>query len=536
MKLKSIFFLILFVGFCGGTKSYSAARIQATSCSYTDVSSAIMAASPGDTVSVPAGSCMWDSMLTITQGIILIGAGIDNTMITSNVPKDANNNYQALVHYNPSNYPLNSPFRLSGFTFNQNNKSMGVTFGTLGKPTPYAAQTQIRIDHIRFYGDSTSGALLQGIWNSGGMWGVVDNCVFELPYPIRSDAGSQDPRHWDNLTYNFGGADNLYFEDNQFNHTTANWSVSDCQYSARYVFRYNTIIPPPQGIYYGFDLHGNWPYAYCNNNHSVSCSVDNDCPGSYCRVLGHCSSSVTTACFVNGDCPGGETCQIGSNMYSCFGGEIYGNKIDATAGVSNIQLVAARGGKMVVFYNDAHNNGVPLGSYWNKLWNDWCSAANPTANSESQDIHDTYFWGNRQNETGSLSGYTVDPGRSYCFKILGDPTGGTSAQPTYDPVVGRDFLTDSGTGASITCGSSLPEGCQVGSAFWLTSNSCVNLTNMVGANPSTPITGTLYKCTAPNAWTAYYTPYTYPHPFRTSGVLADEDTVPPAAPTGLTVN
>jgi len=37
---------------------------------------------------------------------------------------------------------------------------------------------------------------------------------------------------------------------------------------------------------------------------------------------------------------------------------------------------------------------------------------------------------------------------------------------------------------------------------------------MVGTNPSTPISGTLYKCTSANTWTAYYTPYTYPHPLR----------------------
>jgi hypothetical protein len=31
--------------------------------------------------------------------------------------------------------------------------------------------------------------------------------------------------------------------------------------------------------------------------------------------------------------------------------------------------------------------------------------------------------------------------------------------------------------------------------------------------------GVLYKCTAPNTWTLYYTPYTYPHPLQTSSSL-----------------
>jgi hypothetical protein len=39
--------------------------------------------------------------------------------------------------------------------------------------------------------------------------------------------------------------------------------------------------------------------------------------------------------------------------------------------------------------------------------------------------------------------------------------------------------------------------------------------------------GILYKCTATNTWTAYYTPYTYPHPLQGSAPAI------PAAPTGL---
>jgi len=53
---------------------------------------------------------------------------------------------------------------------------------------------------------------------------------------------------------------------------------------------------------------------------------------------------------------------------------------------------------------------------------------------------------------------------------------------------------------------------------------------MVGADPSTPINGTLYKCTATNTWTAYYAPYAYPHPLQ-----GEADTISPAVPNGLSV-
>jgi len=56
---------------------------KAASASFSDVSAAISAAPSGDTVLVPAGSATWSDQLVITKGIQLIGAGIGQTVITS---------------------------------------------------------------------------------------------------------------------------------------------------------------------------------------------------------------------------------------------------------------------------------------------------------------------------------------------------------------------------------------------------------------------------------------------------------------------
>jgi hypothetical protein len=84
------------------------------------------------------------------------------------------------------------------------------------------------------------------------------------------------------------------------------------------------------------------------------------------------------------------------------------------------------------------------------------------------------------------------------------------------------FTGASGVGVGLL--ANRPANCTAGVAYWATDQGHWNQTGIGGQ-------GVLYKCTAPNTWTLYYTPYTYPDPLQ--GV---SDTTPPAAPSGLTVN
>jgi len=66
-----------------------------------------------------------------------------------------------------------------------------------------------------------------------------------------------------------------------------------------------------------------------------------------------------------------------------------------------------------------------------------------------------------------------------------------------------------------------PSTCTINQGYWATDQGSWNQSGSGGQ-------GVLYKCTATNTWTLYYTPYTYPHPLQGGGSI-------PAAPTGLTV-
>jgi len=309
-----------------------------------DVRAAISGAAPGDTVLVPAGSATWEAPLDLQKGILLIGAGVGSTIITRGASASS------IISYIPSNYDLNAPFRLSGFTFN----GAGGHIFILGKEfavAPFTVQTSFRIDHNQFTTTDPSGAY-QAIIYRGGYWGVVDNNIFDVfSYPLRNINTAAGQSWWDSwavpgFRYLLGSANNITFEDNVFNFGSSTYSLlTNSSASGRYCFRYNTInqIAPGQPM---FDMHGNQ----------------------------------------------------GGFMASCFGGEIYGNLIYNPNNASTM-LMSHRGGKMAVFCNvmiTASSTDFRL-----KIYETNPDSENPSTSPDPQYPNDGYYWKNIKGYTGS---------------------------------------------------------------------------------------------------------------------------------------
>ena len=342
-------FVVSLASFIGASSQSVAASVSAASCSYAAVSSAIATALVGDTVSVPGGSCSWDTTLTLNKGISLIGAGVSNTVITSNAS-------DFLISYEPSDPSKNTLMRISGFTFDLGAGNRSGIYISSGNTL--ILQTKIRVDHNRFQNIAQGSTQNNFIW-FGGVRGVIDNNYFTAAYQaIRNPTdptNTSGKLYWENFEgIVFGKVDNnMYFEDNVFNVVGNGPGLQDTQEGSRWAFRYNTIYAPNGGQPL-FDHHGNW-----------------------------------------------------GQQYSGMGGELYGNNIIGGGG----RFLDQRGGRFISFNNnfttsgwtyqlreEADDGDTPVGTY-----------LGPNSPQYPQHVNGTYVWGNRVNYTGSSIGYSLGP-------------------------------------------------------------------------------------------------------------------------------
>jgi hypothetical protein len=216
------------------------------------VKEAISAAKAGETVTLTAGSATWDSSITITKGISIIGAGIGKTIITAGSDH--------IFKCTPDSETRANQYeiRISGFTFKGAPSS--VIFLSEGNSETVPIRN-VRIDHNRW--ENTSGS---PIYVDGNFWGVVDNNEF-AGSNFFMILGNQRTSWQQFYPVIYGTADNLYFEDNIFSGPPANglnFAIESGQ-GGRWAFRHNTINTPvmenPMLDQHGFQSYSTGVYG-----------------------------------------------------------------------------------------------------------------------------------------------------------------------------------------------------------------------------------------------------------------------------------
>lgn len=256
MKLRYFGFWLAFLFLLLNLDIVWADTHPAASCSQSDVQAAYNAASAGDMVIVPAGSCTWSSTLAINKSISLIGLAGSSTTIT-------NATGGTLINVSLSS---DVPVRISGFKFiglNDNTDSRSVVIN--GPQDDSFGLTQIRVDNNIFNKGK------RALYITGKVFGVADHNTF---LNTRLGFGC-DGVNWGHYSWDYaitpGTANAFFFEDNTItidsNYDQAYPNISVQIYfetGSRGVVRYNTFdshlwtglgqCAPP------YDSHGNQDY------------------------------------------------------------------------------------------------------------------------------------------------------------------------------------------------------------------------------------------------------------------------------------
>lgn len=463
-----------------------------TDCSDAEISTCIGLAAPGDTINVPAGTCTWTTAVIIptNKTIKLIGAGYENTII---------NSLSTAVLMQSDNS------RLSGFRFNR---------ATGGDTTPIidVKGRGWRIDHN--YIDDID-YLTANHWVSGVSanalnmtvrpQGVIDSNIFNHTKIVIAGSTilAKDNGFWADASV-VGTGDTVYIEDNYIDRGDISSVNTDSNYAASWVLRYNTILGGSGSMAHSlqgaairgtksWELYGN-SYQFRTTNAYNMAFLRGGTGMMFGNLVTGPRISAYQITFDNvrsfscpgcGDNPPPATDDSGM----CDGTSLWDGNILANGHPCRDQI----------------GRGPDIGT-------DSSIIGKATSSSPA------YLWSNKRNTGADV---LVSIGNGTDAWILSD-------EDYYD--YNSSFDGTSGTGCGIL--NSRPATCVTGVGYWATNQSCSDLTGMIGSNPTTPIVGTLYKCTSPNTWTAYYEPYTYPHPLRSESF---SDTTAPQSPHGLTV-
>ncbi len=234
-------------GICtGGVPS-----IVAASCNQTNVLTAINVSSDGDTVTVPAGTCAWNTLTISNKSISLIGAGITTgttpgcggcaTQITGGKVFTINTKSTGGT---PAGF-----FRLAGFQFTSDG---GGCSGATNDAWSYVqgSSSNIRLDHNTWVSNvGVPCPVLTLNAYSTAFAGVADHNTVTMNghgvpisiFDVSGDTHGNDAWAAPDNMGDLGLASTFYFENNTLTNNTA-YAVTDGWIGSRVVWRYNTLF------------------------------------------------------------------------------------------------------------------------------------------------------------------------------------------------------------------------------------------------------------------------------------------------------
>jgi hypothetical protein len=463
----------------------------AAGASDSNVQDAVNSASDGAVITFAAGSYTWSSWLqfSMTKGVTLICATPPSGLGAATINPCVINSSGTVLGINGFSGTSTKLYRISGFTFSTSNTGQAIIWYDACNPGCRGQISQLRIDHNTFNITGTGNVAFFGDQQSYGYYyGVIDHNMVNASAPntLYFWIGAEDPTP---PASPLGTANNLFVEDNTVNITTmTNNSVpcmSDAWGGAAMVMRHNTVYNCSVPVH-GIDHNGgpqNWEVYnntfVLNSGTPSSLGIDDGY-----RMVHH-QGSGEGMYFNNTFTP--KTEPHSGDMLS-----VNANYVDTVCSGLHYPCSHQAG-------RDFAGNLMPIYA-WNNV--DTVNGSGVDANSDSSNTF-------------------VAPNRDYYTAV--STSANTSPTSPFDGTAGVGF----GTVANR------PTTCTHSNATYPTRSPQDDGHGGVGyfATDVGP-RGTLYTCTATNTWSAYYVPYTYPHPL-VSGAPVSGGT-PPSPPQNLT--
>jgi hypothetical protein len=511
-----------------------AQTINAASCSQTDVQDAFNAVTASTkTINIPAGTCHWTTQVSLSvpsgsSTLSVLGAG--SQTVTgggdATVLIDDYSGGKPILQF--STAAASSQFRLAGITIKGGSGAVTYT----GMLAIYGNSQNVRIDHC--HTDTSTfnpGNASLAIQFSGWIYGVVDHCIIDTTLSgvvvnngIHVDMGSYGGHSFGDGSWaddtSLGSNKFVYMENNVFNGGFTN----DCGDGGRFVMRFNTINAASTQMHVtggggrvrgcrAWEMYGNTLFGSNSNpnppgqvfwiDSGTGVMWGNSAPTGYNSLIQMLTMRRNNNTYSQGATPGGWG-YCGTSFNGT--GSNWDQNANASTGFTCLDQVGV--GKGDLLANDFPNVTNTATS---------CTASSACA------------WPRQARE----------PFYEWMDTFASIPNSGKSAFAIQESDVNTEnstyFVGGSSFNGSLSCASaphcgtgygtlaSRPATCTTGVAYWATDQGNWNTSGNGGE-------GILYKCTATNTWTAFYTPYNYPHPL-VSGQQASGGSVAP--PTSL---